>query len=243
MGLINKLGIGFLALGLAGSPNLDSEDLLENRVIAAEAEAVAGKTEKSNVPEEEYKESYTFDEVKTALGERYSRLSDAQKKTIEANYRNAKDPIKFSYNTAIGKLYNKKTAKSRDISEDELKEINDFKILKLDGQRLNEYLAAFPWIKKENLPEMDKDPRNLDKMLIYYTEFYRELSGVYTSMDLADSVITGLDLTLEGLNYLSRGQIDIKVQEALREAAFWCTAAPYKIYDKAKSFWGSHVKK
>jgi len=175
MGLLNKLGIGIgtglVSLGLLGVPDYSNQGLLENRVSAAE-----GIKEVKETKPEGYKENYSFDEVKSALGERYTRLSDNQKKAVEYNYKEGNENIKISYNSLIGLLYTKKAIES--LSEDEIKELSEFKISGLKKETLDGYLAAFPWIKKENISEIDKDPRNPDKILIFYSEYYKSLDGI-----------------------------------------------------------------
>jgi hypothetical protein len=178
MGLLNKLGIGIgtglVSLGLLGTPDFINMGLLEDRVTAAEQIPNSGKP----LDSDKVKKDYTFDEVKSALGERYTRLTDSQKKTVENNYKSEKGYINFSHHTILGLVYSKKTPESLRISDDELKEIADFKISELRQEELDEYLTVFPWIKKENIAKIDKDPKNPDKMLIYYTEFYRQLEHV-----------------------------------------------------------------
>lgn len=198
MGLMNKLGTGigtgFVFLGLLGVPETGNNDLLENRVAAAE--------QAKDVKSEEYKETYTFNEVKTALGERYSRLSDGQKKTVEDNYKKGKGYIKFSYNSMLSLIYNKKTLEA--LSDEEIKEFSRFKISKLKKEVLDEYLAAFPWIKKENLAEIDKNPRNPDKIFIYYSEFGKELDESLSGMfDGWGEISLGIYFLTRGIDYIS----------------------------------------
>lgn len=240
MRLIHKLGIGLLSLGLLGAPETNNNSLLENRVAAAEQT----KEEKP----EELKESYTFDEIKTALGDRYAKLSDTQKKTVEDNYKKGKEHIKFSYNTILGVVYDKKAPNS--LSDEDIEELTKFKISELKKEVLDEYLTAFPWMKRENLAEIDKNPRNPDKILIYYTEFCKELdeslSKAFSGLDglvYLQLIGMGIDECVGGVRYLSECGINPGVKQVIGETASWYFTWPTKIYEEAKSFYRNRQEK
>lgn len=198
MGLISKLGNGLIGLGTGlfafGIIGTDSKNsLLESRIATTEVQTNTLKSRESKEP----KEKYSFDEVTDALGDRYSRLSDDEKEIVEKNFKKGKNYIQFSLQTFAARVYDREKRKiffKEESSYD--RAIWDIKFSDLKKQELNEYLEAFPWMKKLDLEKIDKESNNPDRILVGLCELYKNYDKTLSGLDLQE--LQAIDLIKEG---------------------------------------------